>query len=409
MRKYITIVFLAIGMMACNHPEEVKAPKSGQWRGTIALNDSIDLPFIFEWNSKDSSMIIVNASEKIEISKAEVFGDSIRFTIPVFANFLEVKADGEEMNGYFINPDAKDYRLPFHAFYGDYKRFNISDSNCCDINEKWAVKFSPGTDEDEPAIAYFEQEDSHVTATFLTETGDYRFLEGVLTGDKLMLSAFDGAHLFYFDGVISSGQKIEGRFFSGRSYFTTWVGYRNDSFELRNPDSLTYLKEGYEAFGFSFKDIEGNVVSLEDEQFKDKPVIVQIMGSWCPNCMDESRYLTEVYKQYHKDGLEIIGLSFERTHDWEMAEERVAKMKTDIGIPYTVLVAGATRDDKAANLLPSLNHIMSYPTAIYLNRDHSIRKIHTGFSGPGTPVYKTYVEKNKNVIEQMVYDEPSES
>ena len=403
MKKYLPVILIGLAALSCTSKKEAQAPKSGMWRGTISLNDSIDMPFNFEWNAADSSMIIMNATERIKVTKREVFGDSIRFSVPVFANFIEVKAGEEEMNGYFVNPDADNYRLPFNALYGDYPRFSISDSNCCDINEKWAVKFATATEDEDVAIAYFEQDDTHVTATFLTETGDYRFLEGVLSGEKLMLSAFDGAHLFYFDGKINSGQKIEGRFFSGRSYFTNWIAYRDDDFKLRNADSLTYLKEGYNAFNFSFKNTSGDIVSLQDEQFKNKSVIVQIMGSWCPNCMDESRYLTEVYKQYHKDGLEVVGLSFERTKDWETAEQRVEKMINDIGIPYTVLVAGATRNDKAAELLPSLNHIMSYPTAIYLDRAHNIKKIHTGFSGPGTPVYKAYVEKNKSVIEQMVF------
>jgi len=61
-------------------------------------------------------------------------------------------------------------------------------------------------------------------------------------------------------------------------------------------------------------------VSLSDPKYKNKAVIVQIMGSWCPNCMDESAYLSKVYKQYNKQGLEIIALAYERTSDAERAK-----------------------------------------------------------------------------------------
>ena len=33
----------------------------------------------------------------------------------------------------------------------------------------------------------------------MTETGDYRYLDGVVSGSKMYLSAFDGAHAFLFN------------------------------------------------------------------------------------------------------------------------------------------------------------------------------------------------------------------
>ena len=154
---------------------------------------------------------------------------------------------------------------------------------------------------------------------------------------------------------------------------------------------------------FSFPNLKGDTINLKDPKFAGKPVIVQIMGSWCPNCLDESLYLKEQYEQYHKDGLEIIGLTFERARDYETALKRATKMERDLALPYPILLAGATRDDKAAELLPMLNHIMSYPTSIYLNKDHAVVKIHTGFSGPGTPVYEDFVAENDKFIQSLIH------
>jgi thiol-disulfide isomerase/thioredoxin len=39
--------------------------------------------------------------------------------------------------------------------------------------------------------------------------------------------------------------------------------------------------------------------------------LVNITGSWCPNCHDEAPFLAEVYNKYHDRGLEIVALSFE--------------------------------------------------------------------------------------------------
>ena len=407
MKKYL-YGLLALSAVACSTGgERNDDPVKGVWRGTIALNDSTNLPFNFEWKGKDSlySMTIWNGEEEIQTERIETDGDSLIIRLPVFANYFKIKKGEERMDGYYINPDADNYRLPFNAMAGDSSRFKAGEMNCCDINKKWAVKFSPGTEEEYPAIGYFQQQGTSVTGTFLTEPGDYRYLEGVLTGDQLHLSAFDGAHLFYFKARIESGQKMNGRFFSGRSWTEPWMAYRDDDFQLRNADSLTFLKEGYESVRFQFFDTEGKQHSLEDEQYKDKAVIVQVMGSWCPNCMDESRHLIEVYTQYHPQGLEIVALTFERARDKETAVQRAVKMKEDLELPYPVLMAGYTREAKAAEALPMLNHVMSYPTAIYLDRDHKVVSIHTGYSGPGTPVYDKYVADNKLLVERIVSEE----
>lgn len=409
MKNKILAIVSMLMLLACTHSEEVSiSPQSGIWRGVIALNDSTNLPFNFSIEPQDSAyrLTIHNASERIEAKMVEQ-GDSFKIQLPVFAPYLMVKVSGGEMKGFFINPDGTNYRLPFTATFGDSTRFTINKKNCCDINRKWAVVFSPGTEDETPAIAYLNQRGEKVTGTFLTETGDYRYLQGILSGKVLQLSSFSGGDLYYFKAYILDGQQIRGHFYSGRSYEEPFRAYRDDSFNLRNADSLTYLKEGYDHFDFSFDNVGGDVISLDDPRFKDKPVIVQIMGSWCPNCMDETRYMKQVYQQYHAQGLEIVGLTFERAKDKATAKKRVDKMIRDLEIPYPILIAGFTRQDKADSLLPSLNHVMSFPTAIYLNPDHSVMKIHTGFTGPGTPFYDQFVNENKSVINQMLSPDDS--
>lgn len=410
---YASFLCLLLALAGCtNSNEEGKAkpilPAEGEWLAQINLNDSIVLPFHFDLkHTSDSTYVftIKNAEERIEVTDITVVGDSTKFQLPVFANYITVITTPREMRGYFHNPDAEQYHLRFTAQYNFRERFAFLESKCCNINRKWRVEFSPGTPEKSDGIAYFEQNDSLITATVMTETGDYRYLEGILSGEELRLSAFDGAHLFYFEGTVSSGQKMQGHFYSGRSFSEPFIAYRDDAFALRNADSLTYLKDGAESLEFSFPTVKGEVIALSDSRFANKPVIVQIMGSWCPNCMDETRFLNEMYTKYHSKGLEIVGLSFERARDKEAALKRVEKMQRDLNIKYPVLIGGYTRADKAGEALPMLNHVMSFPTAIYLNRNHEVVKIHTGFAGPGTPVYKEYTETTDTFIQDLVKQE----
>lgn len=411
MNKYFAILLpLVILTSSCKQVTEEVAQEtsstgteeaSTRWRGAITLNDSVDLPFNFEWDGKDQ-FTIFNGEEKIVSTSVTEVNDSLRFEFPVFANYFLLKESEGKLNGNYINPDSKNYKLPLTAQQGDSARFKNEEKNCCDINKKWAVKFSPNTEDEYPAIGFFKQEGSYVSGTFVTETGDYRFLEGSISGNKLSLSTFDGAHAFVFTADINNGETMNGRFYSGPRWSEPWMAYRDDSFELRNADNLTYLKESYTELDFSFPDAEGNLISLKDDRFKDKAVIVQIMGTWCPNCMDESRYMKQVYNKYNSEGLEIISLAFERMMDKEKAFKRIAKLKADLDLPYPILLAGVSNKIEAAKSLPMLNHIMSFPTAIYLNRNHEIEKIHTGFSGPGTPLYDKYVAENKLLLDKMI-------
>ena len=358
-----------------------------------------NLPFHFELTKSGDSYqaSVYNADERLIASEVSSTGDSLLIQMPVFATFLKLAKGSREMKGEFVNPDAENYRLPLKAVYGDSSRFILTSEKCCDINRKWRVALSPGTDDEDPAIAFFDQQGSSIKATFLTPYGDWRYLEGALDGDMLRLSAFNGGSLYYMEGKVQ-GQRIEGLRYSGRSFMEPWSAWRDEDFELPDQDTLTYLKDGYETVSFSFPDLNGDTISNKD--LTGKPVIITVMGSWCPNCMDEARHLTDLYNAYHDKGLEIIGLTFERVRNRDEAIARAGKMVDDLDIPYPVLLAGATRNDRAGDALPMLNHIMSFPTTIYLNADHEVVRIHTGFNGPGTPLYDDFVTRNTSFVEK---------
>jgi thiol-disulfide isomerase/thioredoxin len=251
-----------------------------------------------------------------------------------------------------------------------------------DISGRWETDFSRGTEDSSKAIGVFKQRKNHLEGTFLTPTGDYRFLEGSVDGKNLTLSCFDGSHAFLFKGEINGNESLIGTFWSGLHWSEPWTARRNESFELPNPDSLTFLKQGYKKLEFSFPDLEGKKVSLADEKFKNKVVIVQIMGSWCPNCMDETVFLSNLYNKKNKKDLEIIGLAFEKIP--ERAHQNLLRLKDKFKVNYPILLAGPSDKKEAAKALPALNHIMSFPTTIFIDKKGIVRKIHTGFSGPAT-------------------------
>ena len=210
-------------------------------------------------------------------------------------------------------------------------------------------------------------------------------MEGVVDGDSLKLSAFDGAHVFLFTAKVTDST-MDGTFFSGNHSVENFRAKRNTAFELPDANSLTYLKEGYGKFEFSFPDVSGRMVSLSDTKFQDKVVLVQIMGTWCPNCLDETKFYVDYLRKNPHPRLEFVALAFEYAKTEEKAFEGIERLKNNVGVEYPVLLAqvGTSSKTKANEKLPMLNHVLSYPTTIYIDKKGEVRKIHTGFNGPAT-------------------------
>ncbi|MCP4437857.1 MAG: TlpA family protein disulfide reductase [Aureispira sp.] len=415
---YLTLLTTLITMAACNNesnntngntenpPIEGKL-KRGDWRAVLYLNEdkSLELPFVFNVEG-DEKLTIINAEERIQVTDITIEENgNVSIKMPVFDSEIKAKIKEKKKGemllvGAWHNYNKKDYSLAFEATHGDNIRFHSSflkvEKPTKTVAGKWEVMFSPGTEDAYPAMGIFEQtEDGKVSGTFLTETGDYRYLEGVFDDSNIELSCFDGAHAFLFKAQWLDG-KLKGIFFSGKHSEEPWVAERKNQVKLAKMDTLTYLKPGYDRLEFSFPNLKKEMVSLSDPQFQNKAVIVQILGSWCPNCMDETRFLVELHNKYHKDGLEIIGIDYEVINRFEKFEENITKLKKDLNIPYTMVFGGAAKKSEASKTLPMLNHIMSYPTAIFIDRQGNIQKIHTGFAGPGTGEY--YEDYKKSTI-----------
>jgi thiol-disulfide isomerase/thioredoxin len=373
-----------------------------QWLGTIALSDTIPLNFNFTLSSSDSlsfQFVITNAGNVVDAKMIALGADSFKVEVPVFANYLLLSKTDSTMEGVYVNPDADDYQLPFKAKLSSESRYPLA-AVSEELLGTYRLDFSPNTEEERSALAYLSIKGDRVYGSVMTETGDYRFLEGGVKNNVAQISTFDGGFLYYFR--FEMGDTLLGRYYSGRSYSAPFKAYRDSSFSLADADSLTFIKEGYETLAFSFPNLKGDTLNLDDQKYAGKPVIVQIMGSWCPNCLDESLYLKDQFEKYHEQGLEVVGLTFERARNYETALKRAKKMERDLKLPYPILLAGATRKDNAAELLPMLNHIMSYPTSIYLNKNHKVVKIHTGFAGPGTPLYEDFLAENDKFIQALI-------
>lgn len=378
--------------------------ETGMWRGVIQLKDET-LPFNFLLTDSAGAIVItiINAEEKIRVTEITVAGDSLFIHMPLFDSEFRVKYEPGKMTGLFLNHTRRDNNVfPFYASAGISSRFDAHKEASVDISGKWECDFSPGTADSSKAIGEFVQTGNQLHGTFLTTSGDYRYLQGLVFGDSLALSAFDGSHLFLFKGVVDKEGVIHGRFFSGNHWREDWIAVRNEKVELPDPYSITYLKPGYTSLAFSFPDVNRKMVSLTDPAFKNKVVIVQIMGTWCPNCMDETEYYSRLYHQFHQEGLEIIGIAFERFPEFEKAQANLKRLQQKFGIQYPLLFGGQT-GESAAKALPMLNGINGYPTSVFIDRAGNVRNIYTGINGPATgDAYEKWKDDVNALIEKLL-------
>jgi len=348
------------------------------------------------------SVIFHNAGEELVLG-ISYNEDSFYVDIPNFESHLEGVVQSENaFKGVYVKEYAKDYFIPFIAHKSDSFLFNTGNGSYLTLKSKYDVSIYNGSKKTK-AIGVFDQNNNHVSASFATETGDYRFLEGIINDTLLSMSKFDGSSLQLFTATIKNDSLVNGVFISGMGGNYTWDAFSSPNVKLRDPEKLTHLKDGNDIIEFNFIDLDGNPVSLTDERFKNKIKIIQITGTWCPNCLDETRYFKELYDKYNKDGLEIIAVAFEYGNDTLAVLDKLKRYKENNEIAYSMLYGGKSSSKDASAAFPMLNSIMSFPTAIYLNRDNEVEKIYTGFYGPGTgEYYVEYTQETEKFISELL-------
>jgi len=417
------------GCIEFEHPYSVLAP--GIWRAQMQLiprsapHQRRDaalskvpeltegmLPFTFEvFNPTQDSIYIeiINGKERIPVTNIsygrnpETARDTIRIHFPVYDTYITADIDGNKMDGFWYVPSKKDYKIPFSARFGKNHRFTtLQKKPIMDVSGLWDTQFGEGDDKF-PAIGSFEQKGNHLNGTFMTETGDFRFLEGTIQADKLYLSAFDGSHAFLFEAKINSDSTMFGSFRSGMHYQTTWTAHKNPNAQLKNPENLVQVKNT-EPVDFSLPTANHRTISLQDAPLAGKPTILQIMGTWCPNCRDEGAFLAQYLRNHPQLQLNVIGLAFEKHDDPTKNFELIQNYKEKLKIPYDIVLAGKPKRENIFKLLPQLENFVAYPTMIFLDKNRQIVKTHTGFNGPATPEYDHFRKEFEQIIKEITKD-----
>jgi peroxiredoxin len=384
--------------------------REGVWRGVFQAGQET-VPFNFEVKAGNSvattKLYLLNAREREELTDLTQQGDSVFVPIPLYDATLRFKREGaDKLTGvYRSNSSGRD--LPLTAEYGKTYRFEPGVAPTVNLSGKWDVNIERGPGDVNKTVGVFEQTGSRVTGTILTVTGDYRYLDGQVSGNEFVLSSFSGSSPSVFRGKFTEDGKFTGEFRYVRGGFAA-TGVKNEKAALPDLYSLTNLKTGYSKLDFTFPDLNGKSVSLNDPKYKNKVVIVTILGSWCPNCIDETAFLAPWYKANRKRGVEIIGLAFERKNDLTFAKTALTRLLKRYDVQYDILFAGIADKKVASEALPALNKVLAFPTTIIIDKKGNVSQIHTGYTGPATGAYyDEYVQEFNSHISQLIGDAPA--
>lgn len=371
----------------------------------VERSDGILIPFSFTWIKKKSknSWLIRNAGEQIDVRDVKIQGDSIIVHMPVFESEFRLVSHAGELSGQWIKGGSvRNQVMAFTASPGN-RRFNGAQAALRHLTGRWSVKFKDAPDS---SVAELSQTGSKLTGTFLNPTGDYRYQEGVIRGDSIFLSSFDGGHAFLFTAHIKNDLILDsGKFYSGFKHKEDWTAIRNAKAMVSQASVAMSVRPGEDHLHFTFNNLNKQPVSITDPKFKNKVVIIQLMGSWCPNCMDETAFLSNYYNKNRSRGIEVIALAYEYSADWARSEKSLRKFQQRFDVRYTILNTGITVSDslRSQKTLPEVTDIKFFPSSIILDKKGKIRKFDTGFNGPATGIYYTqYKREFEQTIDSLL-------
>ena len=380
-RHFALLAAVACGM-GCAEREpaiEVPAQEGGIGQLLFEINDSTTIAI--PGKRTGETLTLFNGSESIVCSAL----DSLCYTVPVFSGTLCMDGEGRGQWTDILRVGDALYTVPVR-----WSSIAPSTPSGTALDTtKWRLAF--GTEDPWFGDLVLHEDDAGILGgTIETATGDFRFLHGSEENGNIVLQTFDGAHLFRFSCERTENRLVNGWFASGNHYSTPFEG------ERLNDDHLP-LSSGQQAVwtglpvAYSGYSMTRNPVDWKAAEHRDTVHILSVMGTWCPNCMDEHRLLRDLARQH--PNVKVHTLAFERGLDRpngeKLALRRLKNYHEEMELwrlddRWDVTLAGPASKTEAQKKLPFLDKVVSFPTTIVLHPEQEEPWIHSGFNGPAT-------------------------
>jgi thiol-disulfide isomerase/thioredoxin len=354
---------------------------NGTWDATVTVNN-VAVPFQIEIDGEGPEVhsYFFNGDDRVNPSNSGTFQDgSLVLNFDSYATKLEATLNDGILTGTYDGGSGNVYA--FQAKRHDPSLVASSDQHAPDISGLWEIQVKSPKGESAWHFVV-NQTGAKIDAAILRVDGDTGTLSGNFKDGKFILSHFTGERPFYIEVTPRFDGSLQLQIASFHDT-QNLVALRPAEARARNlappddPTEHTKVKDPTQPLRFSFPDLTGRVVSNTDDRFQGKVVLVNITGSWCPNCHDEAPFLEELYRKYHDLGLEIVALDFEPAEQLK-GLLRVHAFIKRYGIEYTYLIAG--EPGQVNEKIPQAGNLNAWPTTFFVGRNGLVRSIHTGFT-----------------------------
>jgi thiol-disulfide isomerase/thioredoxin len=394
----VALVALATGAVAA------RQTLAGKWDARVVVNN-VEVPFRFDITGSGAALkaSFVNGEQRITSTAASVEGDTVVFSFEQYGSKVVATLAGGQLTGEYQR--ARGAPFPFKAVRA--ASTPSTTARAPSIEGTWIV--SAKSNKGETAWRFIaRQNGAQVSATILRVDGDTGTLTGAYRDGTFVLSHFSGARPLLLEVI----PQADGTLKLVQNKQTALVAARENAAAAKSigtptdPTRHTTVKDPNEPLRFSFPDLNGRIVSNTDPRFAGKVVLVNIGGSWCPNCHDEAPFLSSLYRKYKAKGLEVVTLSFEEGDQLKNPARLRAYIK-NYGIEWTVLLAG--EPEQLNEKVPQGVNLNAFPTTFVLGRDGRVRAVHAGFPSPGSGAYYTQAEKEvTELVERLLAERASD-
>jgi thiol-disulfide isomerase/thioredoxin len=350
---------------------------SGPWRAALDLaGGELRFSIVIEGKPPRWRGRLCNGPTCQSLTGVRQVGDSLVFELGDYAASIAAEIRGDSLLGRYANVGRKGPRvIPFRAARGSWP----AQSGTPALLGRWDAWFLSGFDQS-PRVLEFRNGSLGLEGTVISNSGDYGLFWGTAAGDSLVIAHFDGSFVYLLTGRLE-GDTLRGTFHAGLRSQTEFVATRSTGRRhLTPPTEVT--RADTSALSFAFPDLDGRMVRSTDERFRDRVVLLDIFGTWCPTCHDAAPGLVRLYRDYHSRGLEIVGVAFEVTGDSAQDAPMVRRYRDKFGIGFPLLLGGVSDAEAVSAALPQLDGFTAFPTTIFLGRDGRVRRIHAGYFGP---------------------------
>lgn len=361
----------------------------GIWNFELDIQNN-KIPFYLKF--EDKKVILKNNVELIELEYKKE-GNKIIIPILNYDAAFELEELGNTLKGHWIKYNRKtEYKLSLFGMKTKFQKFPIVDEVAFSGDTNLKITF------EDNSYGILTHSGNNTYSSIVTETGDYRYLTSKHEGEALILYGFDGLFAFYLHSGYRSDGIYEGTMHAGLSYNQKFITKNDPKFSLRDPYKITTYKGNL---------LEISLPNLKNEQVKiinkGTPAVIQIFGSWCPNCIDETKYFLEWKKKNPNKKIDFKIVSFERSPNKKHALKMLKKTQSIYKINYPVLIGGYTKENKVSDVFKDIKNFISFPTSIYVDKSGNVKEIHAGFNGPATgEYYENFKIHFKKLIDSLL-------